>query len=136
MTLCEGETCTYLEVSWVSELPVAVRTREPGLVGVSHQVVVEAVLPGEGRPAQRALEWPQPGVAPVVSEESAVGCERPGGGTQPADQVVSGGSPGPQFLHGIQRQPLVLAAHSRHCPLVLDPDWRLLDLLQTGGRQP
>ena len=72
MTLCEGETCTYLEVSGVSELPVAVRTREPGLVGVSHQVVVEAVLPGEGRPAQGALEGPEAGVAPVVSEESAV----------------------------------------------------------------
>ena len=48
------------------ELPVTVRAGEPGLVGVGHQVVVEAVLPGEGRPAQPALEWPQPRVTPVL----------------------------------------------------------------------
>ena len=56
----------YLEVRGVSELPVAVRAGEPGLVGVGHQVVVEAVLPGEGGPAQPALEWPQPRVTPVL----------------------------------------------------------------------
>ena len=56
----------YLEVRGVSELPVAVRAGEPGLVGVGHQVVVEAVLPGEGCPAQPALEWPQPRVTPVL----------------------------------------------------------------------
>ena len=113
----------------MSELPVAVRTGEPGLVGVSHQVVVEAVLPGEGRPAQGALEWPEAGVAPVVSEESAVGGEGSGGGTQATDQVVSRGSSRPQLLHRVQRQSLVLAAHCSHGPLVLDPDWRLLHLL-------
>ena len=62
----------YLEVRGVSELPVAVRAGEPGLVGVCHQVVVEAVLPGEGRPAQPALEWPQPRVTPVLDIQSAV----------------------------------------------------------------
>ena len=62
----------YLEVRGVSELPVAVRAGEPGLVGVGHQVVVEAVLPGEGRPAQPALEWPQPRVTPVLDIQSAV----------------------------------------------------------------
>ena len=55
---------TYLEVSGMSELPVAVRAGEPGLVGVGHQVVVQTVLPGEGRPAQRALEWSEAGVTP------------------------------------------------------------------------
>ena len=62
----------YLEVRGVSELPVAVRAGEPGLVGVGHQVVVEAVLPGEGCPAQPALEWPQPRVTPVLDIQSAV----------------------------------------------------------------
>ena len=41
----------YLEVCRVPELPVAVGASEPGLVGVSHQVVVKTVLPGEGGPA-------------------------------------------------------------------------------------
>ena len=50
---------------WVSELPVAVGAGEPGLVGVGHQMVVEAVLAGEGRPAQAALEGPQPRVTPA-----------------------------------------------------------------------
>ena len=63
---------TYLEVRGVSELPVAVRAGEPGLVGVGHQVVVEAVLPGEGCSAQPALEWPQPRVTPVLDIQSAV----------------------------------------------------------------
>ena len=48
----------------MSELPVAVRAGEPGLVSVGHQVVVQTVLPGEGRPAQRALEWSEAGVTP------------------------------------------------------------------------
>ena len=50
---------------WVSELPVAVGTGEPGLVGVGHEVVVEAVLPGEGRPAQAAFKGPQSRVTPA-----------------------------------------------------------------------
>ena len=49
----------------MSELPVAVGTGEPGLVGVGHQVVVQTVLPGERRPAQRTLEWSQTGVTPA-----------------------------------------------------------------------
>ena len=49
----------------VPELPVAVGAGEPGLVGVSHQVIVEAVLPGERRPAQRTLEWSEAGVTPA-----------------------------------------------------------------------
>ena len=48
----------------MSELPVAVGTGEPGLVGVGHQVVVEGVLAGERGPAQTALKWPQPSMAP------------------------------------------------------------------------
>merc|ERR1719436_720535 len=83
----------FLEVSWMSELPVAVRAGEPGLVGVRHQVIVEAVLPGEGRPAQRTLEWSEAGVTPVVSQQSAVGREGPGWVTQTTDQVIRGGSP-------------------------------------------
>ena len=63
---------TYLEVRGMSELPIAMRAGEPGLVGVCHQVVVEAVLPGEGCPAQPALEWPQPRVTPVLDIWSAV----------------------------------------------------------------
>ena len=55
----------YLKVRRVSELPVAVRTGEPGLVGVGHEVVVEAVLPGEGRPAQTTLKGPQSRVTPA-----------------------------------------------------------------------
>ena len=54
----------YLVVCWMSELPVAVRTCEPGLVGVGHQVIVEAVLTGEGCSAQSTLEWSQSSVAP------------------------------------------------------------------------
>ena len=49
----------------MSELPVAVGTGEPGLIGVGHQVVVQTVLPGERRPAQRTLEWSQAGVTPA-----------------------------------------------------------------------
>ena len=48
----------------MSELPVAVRTGEPGLVSVGHQVIVQTVLPGERRPAQRTLERSEAGVAP------------------------------------------------------------------------
>ena len=54
----------YLEVRGVSELPVAVGTGEPGLVGVGHQVVVQAVLSCERSPAQTALKWSQPSMAP------------------------------------------------------------------------
>ena len=53
----------------MSELPVTVRAGEPGLVSVGHQVVVEAVLAGEGRPTQAALEWPQSSVAPDWLDE-------------------------------------------------------------------
>ena len=56
----------YLEVRRVSKLPVAVGAGEPGLVGVGHEVVVEAVLPGEGRPAQSTLEGPQSRVTPAL----------------------------------------------------------------------
>ena len=49
---------SYSVVRGMSELPVAVRTCEPGLVGVGHQVIVEAVLPGEGCSAQSTLKWP------------------------------------------------------------------------------
>ena len=48
----------------MSELPVAVRTGEPGLVSVGHQVIVQTVLPGERRPAQRTLERSEAGVTP------------------------------------------------------------------------
>ena len=64
-----------------------------------------------------------------MSEQSAVGCEGPGWVTEATDEVVSGGSSRPQLLHRIQGQPLVLAAHRGHRPLVLDPQWRLLHLL-------
>ena len=50
----------------MSELPVAVRTGEPGLVGVSHQVVVEAVLASEGGAAQPTLERSEPSVTPEI----------------------------------------------------------------------
>ena len=48
----------------VSELSVAVGAGEPGLVGVSHQMVVEAVLPGEGRPTQTTLKGSESRVTP------------------------------------------------------------------------
>ena len=56
----------YLEVCGVSELPVAVGTREPGLVGVGHQVVVEAVLASEGGAAQSTLERSETSVTPEI----------------------------------------------------------------------
>ena len=56
--------CFYLEMCWMSEFSVTVRTGEPGLVGVGHQVVVEAVLACERSPAQTALKWSQPSMAP------------------------------------------------------------------------
>ena len=55
----------------VSKLPVAVGAGEPGLVGVGHEVVVEAVLPGEGRPAQSTLEGPQSRVTPALQVTSS-----------------------------------------------------------------
>ena len=59
----------------MSELPVAVRAGEPGLVGVRHQVIVEAVLPGEGRPAQRTLEWSEAGVTPGNTMRGQTDCQ-------------------------------------------------------------
>ena len=56
----------YLKVRRMSELPVAMRAGEPSLVGVGHEVVVEAVLPGEGRPAEATLEGPQSRVTPEL----------------------------------------------------------------------
>ena len=67
----EDKLC-YLVVSWMSKLAITMGTSEPGLVGVGHQVVVEAVLPGEGSSAQPALEWPQPRVTPVLDIKSVV----------------------------------------------------------------
>ena len=58
----------YLVVSWMSKLAITMGTSEPGLVGVGHQVIVEAVLTGEGCSAQAALKWPQPSVAPGNSK--------------------------------------------------------------------
>ena len=56
----------FLEVGRVAELPVAVRTSEPRLVGVGHQVVVQTVLPGERCAAKRTLEWPEASVTPEI----------------------------------------------------------------------
>ena len=60
-----------------------------------------------------------------MGQQRAVGGEGPGGLTQATHQVIRGGAPGPQLLHRAQRQPLVLATHRRHRPLVFDPNWDL-----------
>ena len=51
-------------MGWMSEFPVTVRTGEPGLVSVGHQMIVETVLPGEGGSTQSTLKWSQSSMTP------------------------------------------------------------------------
>jgi len=58
----------FLEVSGMAEFSIAVRTGESRLVSMSHQVIVKAVLSGEGGSTKGTFKWSKTSMTPVMCE--------------------------------------------------------------------
>ena len=54
----------YLEMCWMSELPVTVRTCESSLISMCHQMIVETVLSGECCSTQTTFKRSQSSMTP------------------------------------------------------------------------
>ena len=64
-----------LEVCGMSKLSIAVGAGEPGLFLVNQEVIVEAVLPGEGCLALVTFKLSLPRVTSEVGQQTRVDCE-------------------------------------------------------------
>ena len=92
-----------LEMKRMSKFSATVRygADEPTRVTMGHQMIVEAMLPGEGSLTLATREGLYSCVAPVVNQKKAVCCEGFFWITQATGEVISGGPPGLQILDGL-----------------------------------